>query len=229
MESISYITYCRKSREDKDAQVLSIASQMEELSEFATNNTLQVVSTKEESHSAAKIGRPVFNEVMSSIEEGQANGLLVWKFDRISRNEIDTARVIKAFRDGKLLEIRTPFETYKKGDNVLLLYIYFGMADEYSRQLSANVKRGNRTKLRLGQYPGRAPFGYKNYRRDNVANIEPDENAAIIKLIFEWYASGEYSFAAIRNKLNNELLIASKNGRKFSKGELQKIIRNKVY
>ncbi len=146
MES-KYILYARKSREDKDAQILSIQSQVEELSQYATNNNIRVARIYEESHSAAKQGRPVFNDVLNAIEAGQANALLVWKFDRISRNEIDTARVIKAFRDGILEEIRTPFETYRKGDNVLLLYIYFGMADEYSRQLSANVKRGNRTKL----------------------------------------------------------------------------------
>ena len=174
MESsnIKYIIYCRKSREDKDAQILSIQSQIEELEQYATTNSLQVATLYSESHSAAKQGRPVFNDVLNSIEVGQANALLVWKFDRLSRNESDTARIIKAFRDGILEEIRTPFETYRKGDNVLLLYIYFGMADEYSRQLSANVKRGNRTKLRLGQYPGCAPFGYRNYNRNNIKNIE---------------------------------------------------------
>src|SRR5438477_11853274 len=93
-----YLTYCRKSREDKDAQILSIQSQVEELSQYATNNDLPVVAIRDESHTAAKPGRPVFNEVMNMIEAGKANALLVWKFDRISRNEIDTARVIKAFR-----------------------------------------------------------------------------------------------------------------------------------
>ena len=226
---LKYITYCRKSREDKDAQVLSIQSQTEELSSHANNNSLHSVRTFDESHSAAKEGRPVFNEVMTLIESGFANALLVWKFDRISRNEIDTARVIKAFRDEKLLEIRTPFETYRKGDNVLLLYIYFGMADEYSRQLSANVKRGNRTKLKLGQYPAKAPFGYQNYSRNNIKNIEPDENAPIVKQIFTWYACGEYSLSQIKNQLNNILKIPSKRGRKFSKGELQKLLKNKTY
>lgn len=226
---LRYITYCRKSREDKDAQVLSIESQKTELSEFALNNNLKVVSIYDESHSAAKQGRSVFNEVLNLIEAGQANALLVWKFDRISRNEIDTARVIKAFRDGVLEEIKTPFETYRKGDNVLLLYIYFGMADEYSRQLSANVKRGNRTKLKLGQYPGKAPFGYRNYNRNNIKNIEPDDNAPIVNRIFTWYASGDYSLLRIKQQLNVVLKIPSKRGWRFSKSELQKILKNKIY
>ena len=120
---LKYILYARKSREDDKAQILSIQSQIEELSQYASNNNLHVVRKFDESHSAAKQGRPIFDEVLNAIEAGQANALLVWKFDRISRNEIDTARVIKAFRDGILEEIRTPFETYRKGDNVLLLYI----------------------------------------------------------------------------------------------------------
>jgi len=229
MNQLKYITYCRKSREDKDAQILSIQSQIEELSQYASNNKLQVTSTFDESHSAAKQGRPVFNDVLNLIEAGQANALLVWKFDRISRNESDTARVIKAFRDGILEEIRTPFETYRKGDNVLLLYIYFGMADEYSRQLSANVKRGNRTKLRLGQYPGCAPFGYRNFNRNNIKNIEPDENAPIVRKCFELYATGEYPLSLLRKNLNHEWGVKGKYGGKFSLSVIQKMLNNSVY
>jgi site-specific DNA recombinase len=231
MESsnIKYIIYCRKSREDKDAQILSIQSQIEELEQYATTNSLQVATLYSESHSAAKQGRPVFNDVLNSIEVGQANALLVWKFDRLSRNESDTARIIKAFRDGILEEIRTPFETYRKGDNVLLLYIYFGMADEYSRQLSANVKRGNRTKLRLGQYPGCAPFGYRNYNRNNIKNIEPDENAPIIEKCFELYSTGEYPLALLRKNLNEKWVVKGKYGGKISKSVIQKMLRNPVY
>ena len=228
MENLKYLTYARRSRDDKDSQILSLESQLDELHDYAQNNSLKVLRTFQESQSAHKLGRPIFDELMTEIEKGNANALLVWKFDRLSRCSTDTARILKAFDDGHLLEIKTPFESFKAGENILMLYLHFGLADQYSQQLSSNVKRGIRTKLKLGQYPSKAPLGYRNFNRNQIKNIEPDESASIIRQIFTWYGSGEYSFSQIKNKLN-ELKIRSKTGKKFGKSELQKIIRNKAY
>ena len=139
MESsnIKYIIYCRKSREDKDAQILSIQSQIEELEQYATTNSLQVATLYSESHSAAKQGRPVFNDVLNSIEVGQANALLVWKFDRLSRNESDTARIIKAFRDGILRK----YEPHLKLIAKEIMYFFYIFILVWQMNIHVNLAR----------------------------------------------------------------------------------------
>ncbi len=48
-----------------------------------------------------------------------------------------------------------------------------GMASQYIRDLSTNIKRGNRAKLERGAWPNRAPFGYKNDRLNKTIIIDP--------------------------------------------------------
>ena len=49
---IKYIVYCRKSTDEKEKQILSIESQLQELKEFAKKENLQIVETITESKSA---------------------------------------------------------------------------------------------------------------------------------------------------------------------------------
>jgi hypothetical protein len=59
--------------------------------------------------------------------------------------------------------------------------------------LSDNIKRGVRQKLRRGEWLNLAPFGYTN--NPKTRNIEPHPtNARVITLAFEEYAKGSHGF-----------------------------------
>src|SRR5690348_7156289 len=117
-EKIKYIIYCRKSSEQEDRQVLSIESQMKELLDVAKKENLKVVGIIEESHSAKKPGRPKFNnELVAKFESGIANGVLVWNPSRISRNSVDTGKIVYLMDEGKLLEVRTPSQLFRNIPN----------------------------------------------------------------------------------------------------------------
>ena len=75
---IKYIAYCRKSTDEKDKQVLSIESQIEELKEFAQQENLQIVKFITESKTAKIPGRVEFNNLIQLIEAGEINGILAW-------------------------------------------------------------------------------------------------------------------------------------------------------
>src|SRR3989344_4393343 len=105
---IKYLVYARKSSEQEDKQVLSISSQRDELNKIVKDLKLSIVKVFEESHSAKEPGRPIFNEMMSCLSRGEANGILIWNPNRISRNSMDTGQVIYFLDLGKLLEVRTP-------------------------------------------------------------------------------------------------------------------------
>jgi len=179
-KTLLFVVYLRKSLDRKDRQVLSIAAQKREILEFAKKHGIKIVKIFVETQSAYKTGRPVFAEMMDFIEEGFANAVLVWKPDRIARNAEDAGRFIQAIDDGKILELRTPFEQFRKEDNRLMLYMHFGMSNDYSRQISANVKRGNREKYNRGEFLGKAPLGYLNDTEVKGAiKLDPKETAYV--------------------------------------------------
>ena len=75
---IKYFIYCRKSSEDEERQILSIEAQLAELREFAMQNGLFIVREYTESKTAKEPGREIFNQMLSEIEKGNAEGILAW-------------------------------------------------------------------------------------------------------------------------------------------------------
>ena len=72
----NFFIYVRKSTDEPDRQILSIEAQVEELKEFARKKNLEIAKTFIESQTAKEPGRPIFNEMLSLIEKGKADGIL---------------------------------------------------------------------------------------------------------------------------------------------------------
>ena len=158
-----YFIYCRKSSEAEDRQVLSIESQTRELKELAAKLNVAVVEVLTESKSAKDPGRPVFNQMMQRLYRGEAAGIICWKLDRLARNPLDGGSIIWAIKQ-HCIRVMTPAQSYaREDDNIILMYIEFGMAQKYVDDLSKNVKRGLKTKVENGWYSGIAPPGYLNH------------------------------------------------------------------
>jgi site-specific DNA recombinase len=181
---LKHFIYSRKSSEDDDRQALSIIAQITELGTLAFSNDLSIVDTLTESKSAKEPGRAVFNDMLRRIEKGEANAILTWKLDRLARNFDDGGRIIGMLQRGIIQEIRTFERTYLPTDNVLLIAMEFGMANQYVRDLAVNIRRGIREKVRRGIMNGKAPIGYFNEPRLRTIERNP-KTFPNLKRIFE--------------------------------------------
>ena len=195
---MKYYLYARKSSDSEERQMLSIDAQLSELREFALKERLIIDQEFIETQTAKDPGRPVFNAMMTSIESGEVTGIIAWHPDRLARNSIDGGKIIYALDTGKLRSLKFPtfwFEDTPQGK--FMLQIAFGQSKYYVDNLSENVRRGLREKVRRGEYPGLAPVGYLNNPR--TRNIDINENKAIlIRKLFEVYATGKYTPSEVR-------------------------------
>lgn len=194
--------------------MLSIESQVNELKRLAERSNLQVIDVLSESQSAKSPGRPVFNGMIRAIEQGKADGIICWKLDRLARNPIDGGQIIWLLQRGVIKHIQAYDRSYYPDDNVLLMSIEFGMANQYILDLSKNVKRGLRAKLDKGWRPNYAPLGYLNETKAKGDSriVKDPERYELVKKMWELMLTGRYNPAKI-------LQIAKKWGFKTRKGK----------
>ena len=224
---MKYILYVRKSTDTEDKQVLSLESQENELKRLAESQGYEIVEVLSESMSAKAPGRPVFNLMMTKILSGEADAILCWKIDRLTRNPVDGGQIQWLLQKGNIQCITTFERTYLSHDNVLIMSIEQAMATQYIRDLSLNVKRGNRAKLERGEWPNQVPMGYLNDKATKLIKVDT-KKAKYIKRIYELYATGAYTLSEIVEILYSEGLRTS-SGKKVYKSSIHRILSNKLY
>lgn len=248
---MKYFIYCRVSQDREDRQILSPDSQKKELQAYAKQEGLQVVHTYVEKQTAYKTGRAQFNEMLTRIENKEANGIIVYHLSRIARNTSDGGRVIYMMDEGLIKEIRTKEKNYTNhSDDKFLMQIHFAMNKKSSDDNSAFVKRDTITKLEKGEYPSKAKRGYLNISKEGVIvgkqydhkkqellsclgrplqRIEQDPlEASLVRKIFEMALTGQYGLNALRAKAY-ELGLASMNNTPLSKSMVRNILSDSYY
>ena len=231
MNNFRYIQYSRKSSEPKERQIVSIPDQNRECDQCSLQNDLNVVCRLEESKSAFKPHeRPEFDKMIDLIRTGKVDAILTWKPDRLCRNPEEGGIVLQLLQDKVLKEIRTALgEIYTPDSDHLVLQIHFGMANQFSRNLSQNVKRGQKYKCERGEYPRKALIGYEGYGETGIRNIRPHKfEAPLIKEVFELAATGNYSLGRLVGHLHKGGL-KTKKGKRIGKSHLHAILTCSTY
>jgi DNA invertase Pin-like site-specific DNA recombinase len=232
--NIKYFIYCRKSSEDEDRQIQSIDDQVKRLKELAHDLRLDVVNVYTESKSAKKPdNRPLFDEMIGRIEKGEGSGILCWQINRLSRNPIDSGKLSWLSQQGTLQSIRTPEREYKPDDNVLILSVESGVANQFILDLRKNTMRGMQSKLDKGWMPCIPPLGYKN-DKENKTIIKDDERFELIRKMWDMMLSGNYTPPKISSIANEKWGFKTRQFRKvggnsLSKSTIYKIFNNIFY
>lgn len=199
--------YCRKSQESEERQALSIPSQIEELEKLAKRDGLDLIKPYyQESQSAKKPGRPIFNKMLKDMEAQGVDTLVVWNPDRLSRNSVDTGQIIYLMDLGVLQRVITPNQIFSSTPNDKFLFnILCGQAKLENDNRGINAKRGMTTKANMGWYPAPAPLGYKNTpdRKKGFKVIEIDEERFVfVKRLFEEILFGKQASEVYKEAAN---------------------------
>ena len=237
---LRYYLYARKSTDAEDRQVLSVGSQLDEGWALARRDDLDIVKVFIEKQSAKSPGRAEFNKIIDGIRRGEADGIISWLPDRLSRNPVDSGLLLYLLDEGILADLKFPrfwFENTPQGKYMLSLE--FSQSKHFVDNLSENVKRGLRTKVRRGEMPGIAPIGYINNK--NTKRIVLDRRVAPkITEAFKLYAQGDKTMSEISQYLydngvktdgryNKRKGAIKRGGNKIKDDRIKKILKNPFY
>lgn len=226
------ILIARVSTEEQRDAGNSLPAQVKRLETYCLNRGFEVMQTCSFDESAYTNDRTEFDRIIDMILN-QKEKIVVCadKVDRLSRNVFDKRISVlyeRALNDEIELHFVSDGQVITSRISAVEKFqfsISLGLAKYYSDAISDNVKRAMEQKLRKGEWPAKAPFGYKNVKiNSNQTDIVVDEyGAAIIKKTFELYATGAFSMNLLCEKLKKDY------GIDWPKGSLGKILNNPFY
>ncbi|MFT8889588.1 MAG: recombinase family protein [Ethanoligenens sp.] len=240
--------YLRKSRADAEAEARgegeTLARHEHALLELARRQHLNVTDIYREIVSGDTIAaRPMMQRVLSEVEQGAWDGVLVMEVERLARGDtIDQGIVAQTFKFSGT-KIVTPMKTYDPSNEFDEEYFEFGlfMSRREYKTINRRLQRGRMASVREGKYVANSPpYGYRRVRleHDKGFTLEPiPEQAEIIRLIYKWYTSGipDSTGASVRigvsrivRKLNETHVLAQRGG-DWSVASVRDILINPVY
>lgn len=225
------IILARVSTEEQKEAGNSLPAQIARLERYCQNKNFTILKVCSFDESAYTDQRNEFDQIIDFIlAQKEKIAVCCDKVDRLSRNLFDT-RISTLYERALADQIELHFAsegqviTSQIGAVEKFQFgISLGLAKYYSDAISDNVKRAREQILNKGEWPGKAPYGYKNIREKDRADILVSEHeATILKIVFELYATGAYSMDLLRIKLKEEYNLD------WSKGFIDYVLKNPFY
>ena len=222
------ILYCRVSS-DEQAKGGSLKYQADALRRFCDSNGFEVVDTYREDYSAKTFDRPEMKKICKKYlrkrKEVEADGLLVLRWNRFTRDASDGWEYISKFRRFGI-EVNAAEEhiDYSVAESKIMLSVYLSMAEVDNDKRSKATKDGIHQALVEGKCMGMAPYGYANKRASKHEcwlEYDPKEEP-FVREAFSRVAYGVESPTLVWRDLK-------KRGMKVSESTFFRILRNRFY
>lgn len=225
------VIYARVSSREQADEGYSIDAQLKLLHQYAAEDELRVDREFVDVETAKRAGRTSFGEMVEHLRRRKRSCriVLVEKTDRLYRNLRDYVTLdelsieVHLVKEGVVLSDESrSHEKFMHGIKVL-------MAKNYIDNLSEEASKGMREKAAQGVWPSAAPIGYMNVQDGDKRGIAPDPKAApIVRRVFEWYATGDCSFAEAAERATAEGL-TTRFGKIPCKSTIERILKNPFY
>lgn len=221
--AVAYARYSSNNQREEsiDAQLRAIREHCER-----NNIVLREVFT-DEAKTAQNDDRDDFQRMINGIMKGhiQVDTVFVHKFNRFARSKFDSVIHKKRLKDIGVRVISVTQNIDDTPEGAMLESFLEAMDEYYSANLAAEVRKGLRENALNGKHSGgHVAFGFS---LDKDGKYVPNENAPIVKRIFEEFASGMPK-TEIVERLNNEGK-RNQRGKHFNVRTVYDMLRNEKY
>ncbi len=229
------VLFARVSSREQQETGYSLSSQEKLLREYANKKDFRVAKKFSISESAGgKNQRATFNGMMSYVKENNIKIIICEKVDRLTRNFKDAVMIddwLEKDRERQVHLVKDSLILHKdsRSQEKLNWGIRILFAKNYIDNLSEEVKKGQKEKIAQGWLPTKPPLGYKTIgEKGHKIHILDEEKAPLVRKMFEFYASGEYSLKRLVEKMYQEGL-RTPNGNGLVKSRLHQLLTDPFY
>ncbi|MEX0643374.1 MAG: recombinase family protein [Pirellulales bacterium] len=179
------------------------------------------------------VDRVAFNQmfkwVKTNAKREKINAIFAHKLDRVCRNMRDAVR-LQELEDTCGVQLTFVENQFGPGAaGALSFNVMAAVAQYYSDNLRTEVIKGMDEKVRQGWPTGLAPYGYMNVDDRNEPVVPHPEKSRTVIRIFELYASGQYTFKSLADKLAGEGHVYQPSQPRFHRTALSYILNNRFY
>jgi len=204
--------YARVSTDQED-QINSYNAQIQEYTKVIKENPnwyFQGMYADEGLSGTSIKNRVQFQQMIQDARDGKIDLILTKSISRFARNTVDSLTFVRELRNLKVEIFFEKENIYSSNPNVdFMLTIFSSIAQEESRNISENIKWGFRKRYKEGivHINTKRFLGYDKDEKGQI--IINDEEASIVKMIFNLYVSGLSTREIAEHLTNNQI----KNGR----------------
>lgn len=228
-----YVAQARVSSREQEREGFSLEVQEDAFADYARREGGEIVKLFRIAETATKPEeRRTFRELMAYAKKHahRLDGVLFFKVDRAARNLFDYVELerLEVEYDLPVIYITQPTENTPAGR--MMRRTLANMASFYTEQQSVDVRDGIDRRVQSGLFAGKAPYGYRNIRREgrSVVEVHADHGPKIPK-IFEAYAFGNHSLDTLIAELPNQGVLYTPSQPKFTRSKLHTILRDRAY
>lgn len=201
--------YIRLSREDGDKiESDSIVNQKKLITEYLKSSDDLVIYNIyiDDGYTGTNFNRPAFRKMITDIENGSVNCVIVKDLSRFGRDYIDAGRYLERYfpeHNVRFISITDHIDSLNQAYD-MLLPIKNIFNEQYARDISRKVHASITTKQKAGEFIGAfASYGYKKSPADKNKLIVDEYAAEIVRRIFRLFIEG-YGKIRIAGILNTE-------------------------
>ena len=201
--------YVRLSVEDSHTHSASIETQQMIIAQFLERNPdIQVYDTYiDNGTSGTTFHRPAFQKMLSDIESGFVDCVIVKDLSRLGRNTIDTGYYIEQYfrlRNVRFIAVNENFDTAAPEDahSGIIIPLRNMINEAYALDIGRKIKAQQRQAMKDGKFIGsRTPYGYLKAPDDCHQLIIDPVAAPVVQKMFQWASEG-FGLNTITVRLN---------------------------
>lgn len=218
-----FVALARVSSREQEREGFSLAVQEDALRRYAKAAGGEIVRFFRVAETASKTDeRKAFRELIAFGKEHaeELDGLLFYKVDRAARNLFDYVELERLESEYGLAFISVSQPTENSPAGRMMRRTLANMSAFYTEQQALDVKEGLARRVQEGWFVGKAPYGYRNVRRDGrcVAEVH-SASAATVKRVFHLYAYESLTLDALRDRLHSEGIVYLDDSPRFSRSK----------